>query len=224
MFPRTTRLCRLLIPSVALFTVASLKAQLASRSPFQPATATGPNAPAADAPLEFGGYLDTPSEGRLYRITIKDPARRAAVWVRMNERNSELGSEVVVKQHDNDQETLTVEHGGKTLTLAEKKAKIVSAGSAAQAMPPPPVPNPPSNVPSAVTQAVVLNPTPADEQRRLEAVAAEVARRRALREQATQQQGNPSPQPMQIQQQPQAMPQPAGGQPQRVMPNTRQQR
>ena len=38
-----------------------------------------------------------------------------------------------------------------------------------------------------MTQAVVLNPTPADEQRRLDAVAAEVARRRALREQATQQ-------------------------------------
>jgi len=36
---------------------------------------------------------------------------------------------------------------------------------------------------------VVLNPSPADEQRRLEAVASEVARRRAMREQATQQIG-----------------------------------
>jgi hypothetical protein len=44
-----------------------------------------------------------------------------------------------------------------------------------------------SNVPVAVTQAVVLNPTPADEARRLDAVAAEVQRRRALRDQAAQQ-------------------------------------
>jgi hypothetical protein len=40
-------------------------------------------------------------------------------------------------------------------------------------------------MPTAVAQSVVLNPTPADEQRRLEAVAAEVRRRRALREQAS---------------------------------------
>jgi hypothetical protein len=44
---------------------------------------------------------------------------------------------------------------------------------------------------------VVLNPTPADEARRLEAVASEVARRRAMREQASQQvnQGMPPPPP-----------------------------
>jgi len=58
--------------------------------------------------------------------------------------------------------------------------------------PPPPPPGAPGpapavNVAPAVTQSVVVNPTPADEQRRLEAVAAEVARRRALREQASQQ-------------------------------------
>ena len=39
-------------------------------------------------------------------------------------------------------------------------------------------------MPPAIAQSVVINPTPADEQRRLEAVAAEVARRRQLREQA----------------------------------------
>jgi hypothetical protein len=93
-------------------------------------------------------------------------------------------------------------------------------------MPPPVLTPAPTNVSPAVTQAVVLNPTPADEQRRLDAVAAEVARRRALREQATQQinQGVapqlsiPQPiqqqrtlQPQQQQQQPQGAYQPING-------------
>lgn len=179
-----------LIASVALAAVASLEAQLASNSPFLPPQSAASNAPSADAPLEFGGYLDT-SGGRLYRISVKDPARKTAIWVKLNERNPDL--DVLVKQHDGDQQTLTVEHQGKTLTLAEKKAKIISSGNGAPPPMPPP-PQPPQNVPPAVTQAVVLNPTPADEQRRLEAVAAEVARRRALREQAAQQAAQPAPQ------------------------------
>ena len=48
----------------------------------------------------------------------------------------------------------------------------------------------------AVTASVVANPTAADEQRRLDAVAAEVARRRAMREQAATPGASPStPQP-----------------------------
>lgn len=209
--------CRTLAAGVlALAVGVTARAQLASRSPFLPPQSAVPNAPTADAPLEFGGYLDTPGDGRLYRVLIKDPARKGAVWVKLNERNQDL--DVVVKQHDDEQQTLTVEHGGKTLTLAEKKAKVVSSGPAGQAMPPPPtaVP-PPAPVPPAVTQAVVLNPTPADEQRRLEAVAAEVARRRALREQATQQINQPPP--------PQPVPQVAPQQqPQRYTPPVNNQR
>jgi hypothetical protein len=48
-------------------------------------------------------------------------------------------------------------------------------------------------VSNAITQSVVANPTPADEQRRLEAVAAEVRRRRALREQASLQAASAPP-------------------------------
>ena len=113
--------------------------------------------------------------------------------MKVNERNQEF--DLILKQHDQGQKTLTIEYQGKALTLAERVSKVVSSGTAAQAMPPPATPMP-INVAPAVTQSVVLNPTPADEQRRLDAVAAEVARRRALREQATQQmnQGVP-PQP-----------------------------
>jgi hypothetical protein len=251
MFAHSTPHCRLILASVVLAIAAPLNAQLASRSPFMPPQSAATNAPTQAAPLEFGGYLDSPSEGRLYRIMVKDPARKttgAGAWVKLNEKNAEL--DVVIKQHDESQKptTLTIEHQGKTLTLAERESKITSAGTALQMMPQPQAvavaPPPPQNVPPAVTQAVVLNPTPQDEQRRLEAVAAEVARRRALREQATQQIGGTPPQaqpqgqtPAQVQQMqqmqqqqqqmqqrglPPGVPMPAN-MPQRAMPNTRQQ-
>lgn len=159
--------------------VVRAEGQLASKSPFMPPQAAG-NTPTAGAPLEYRGYIET-GEGVQYRLY--DPARKLGSWVKLNERNAEL--DVLAKQYDTGQRTLTIEHQGKTLTLAEREAKVVSSGSAQQAVPPP-MPQP-ANVAPAVTQSVVLNPTPADEQRRLEAVAAEVARRRALREQATQQ-------------------------------------
>jgi hypothetical protein len=181
-----------LIWTVAVAAVAGgmpprLAAQVAAKSPFMPAA--GPNAaaaPTAGAPLEFRGFMDV-GDGVQFRLF--DPAKKAGAWVKLNERSAEF--EVVAKQHDESQKTLTIEHQGRTLILAMRESKVVSAGSAAQFVPPPPMPTPapPSNVAPAVTQSVVLNPTPADEQRRLEAVAAEVARRRAMREQATQQIG-----------------------------------
>lgn len=181
MFPRIS-LSQFVLAGVALFAFDSARGQLASKSPFMSPQAAA-NAPTASAPLQFVGYLDT-RDGRLFRI--HDPARKASAWVKLNEKHPDF--DVTVKQHDDGQKTLTVEHQGKTLTLAQREPKIVSSGSPAQAAPPPTItPAAPANVPPAVTQAVVLNPTPADEQRRLEAVAAEVARRRALREQATQQ-------------------------------------
>ncbi len=160
---------------------APVFAQIAAKSPFMPPQSASSAGPTAGAPLEFRGVIGSPS-GTLYRIY--DPGKKVGIWVPVNERHTEF--DVLVKQYDESQQTLVVEHQGKTLKLAERKSKVVSSGSAAAAMPPP-VAAPPSNVSPAVTQAVVLNPTPADEQRRLDAVAAEVARRRAMREQATQQ-------------------------------------
>ena len=160
-----------------------------SPSPFLPHSVAVANAPAVGAPIEFRGLMET-SEGMRFRIY--DPARKAGVWVKLNERDPTL--DVVAKQFVSEGETLVVEHQGRTLTLAQRVSKVVSSGSAAQNMPPPPPQM--SNVPQAVTQAVVVNPTPADEARRLEAVASEVARRRALREQVSQQ-GNPPPVPQQ---------------------------
>ena len=153
-----------------------------ARSPFMPAAGAAAAAPTAGAPLEYRGYLET-SEGVQFRIY--NPTRKAGVWARLNERNAEF--DVTPKQHDDGYRTLTLEHQGRTITLAVREPKVVSAGSAAALPMPAAAPVPAANVAPAVTQSVVLNPSPADEQRRLEAVASEVARRRALREQATQQ-------------------------------------
>ena len=178
-----------------------------SSSPFLPHSVAVANAPPAGAPIEFRGFMET-SEGMRFRLY--DPARKAGVWVKLNERDSTL--DVVAKQFAPEGETLVVEHQGRTLTLAQRVSKVVSSGSAAQNMAPPPPQM--SNVPQAVTQAVVVNPTPADEARRLEAVASEVARRRALREQVSQQGNSPPlpPQQMQPRQPPNNLPS-AGQQP-----------
>lgn len=198
MTPRILFLSRLVVVIAAIGAAARLPAQIAAKSPFMAPQAAASNAPTVGAPLEFRALIET-AEGVQFRLY--DPAKKTGTWVKLNERNPEF--EVLAKQLDDGQQppTLTVEHQGRTLTLPMRVAKVVSSGSAAHAMPPPPMPQ--ANVPSAVTQSVVLNPTPADEQRRLEAVAAEVARRRALREQATQQisQGTQQQQQMQPQSQ-----------------------
>lgn len=177
-------------------------AQIAAKSPFLPPHTANAPGPASSAPLQFAGYMKT-NEGVQYRLYA--PAKKVSFWVKLNERNADF--DVLAKQHDDGQQTLTIEYQGKTLTLAERQSKVVSSGSAAM---PPPVAMPvQTNVPPAVTQAVVLNPTPADEQRRLDAVAAEVARRRALREQAAQGGSQPQttlPQPVQAQGQPTRVP------------------
>ena len=181
MCPRVHTSIPFLIAGFALAWALPAAAQIAAKSPFMPPQSAAAGGPTAGAPLEYRGYLET-SEGMLFRIY--DPSKKASTWVKVNERNQDFG--VLAKQYDEAQKTLTIEYQGKTLTLAERESKVVSSGAAAAAIPPP-VLNAQTNVSPAVTQAVVLNPTPADEQRRLDAVAAEVARRRALREQATQQ-------------------------------------
>lgn len=193
MFSRASPICLLALVAALNGLPAMLSAQVAAKSPFMPPAGAAAGAPAAAAPLEFRAYMDV---GGGLQFRLFDPAKKTGVWVKLNERNSEF--EVLAKQHDEAQKTLTVEHQGRTLTLALREAKVVSAGSAGQAAPPP-VPMPqPANVAPAVTQTVVLNPSAADEAKRLEAVAAEVARRRALREQASQQIGQgamPAPGP-----------------------------
>lgn len=182
MLTRPTPLRSLALAGVLLAGGARLAAQLSSSSPFMP-PANSAGAPTQNAPIEFRAVIET-TEGVQYRIADPSKKNGGGVWVKMNERNPELG--VTVKQYNPDKETVVVDHEGRTLTLELRKSKIISTGPAAQVMVPPTVPGAAQpNMLPAVTQTVVPNPTPADEQKRLEAVAQEVARRRALREQAS---------------------------------------
>ncbi len=164
-----------------LLLAAGARAELIKSSPFMPPQ-SAVAAPTQNAALQYMGWVEN-SDGRLYRII--DPAKKTGTFLKIGDKDTNL--DVVIKQHDDDRDTITVDHGGQTLTLPQHESKVASGGAIPQGIPPPPMPMPMPNVSPAVTQSVVVNPTPADEQRRLEAVAAEVARRRALREQATQQ-------------------------------------
>ena len=189
MSPRRPPLLATTLASLAL--LAAKASAEESTSPFLPPTA--PNAAAAataGAPLQYRGFSET-SAGVKFRIV--DPAKKSGTWLKLNERDTTF--DVTVKQSVPDYSTVVVEFQGRTLNLALPEAKVNSSGPAGANIPIAPPPQM-VNVPPAVTQSVVVNPTPADEQRRLEAVASEVARRRALREQSQQQtQGGPQPMP-----------------------------
>lgn len=196
--PRTLPLFRWMAAAALAGLATGVHADLIKVSPFLPPQ-NATSAVNQNSEIKYMGWVDT-QQGTLFRVY--DPAKKAGSFLKLGEKDTNL--DVVVKQHDNDRDTLTVEHGGQTLTLADNDTKVSSSGSLPQMVPGPAItPGPMPNVSPAVTNTVVLNPTPADEQKRLEAVAAEVARRRALREQAqqqTQMQPQPGVQP------PQAMP------------------
>ena len=180
MHPCPPSLRPLAILSIALLAAVRADAELATTSPFLPTPVTNAATPTAGAPLEFRGSMEG-SDG--VRVRIYDPARKVGAWVRLNERDPNL--DFVVKQYDADRQTVSGEYQGRPLTLAQHEAKIISSGAGMPNMMN--VPQPQNPMPAAIANSVVVNPTPADEQRRLDAVATEVARRRAFREQATQQ-------------------------------------
>jgi hypothetical protein len=164
--------CMVLLVAVAAMP-AKVLADLAQASPFLPANMSASaanNGPSG--PVELRGVMTT-SQGTEY--CIYDVAKRTSAWVGLNEQ----GNGFVVKSADPSSDSVTVEVQGRTMNLVLHTAKISSAGSAG------PVMNNPQGG-SAITQTVVLNPSPADEQRRLDAVAAEVRRRRLEREKAAQ--------------------------------------
>ena len=170
MFPLVRHVCQFACLSLALGLAARAADTPVAASPFLPAaSANAANAATPDSPLELRGIM---ADGDNYMFSLYDSIRKASVWARLNQ----PGREFIIKSHDISRDTITVEYQGRVLTLTLKMGKIASA----------PVLGTRSTVAPPIGGPVVLNPTPADEQRRLEAVAAEVRRRRALREQAAQ--------------------------------------
>lgn len=147
----------------------------AGRSPFLPPTGpTESAAPTSDSTLELRGIM---AVGDSFMFSVYDSGNRMSAWSRLNEG----GHSFAIRSHDVARDSVTVDYQGRTVTLALRTAKVASA----------PV-NQPQAIPAAqaapqpVGGPVVLNPSPADEQRRLEAIAAEVNRRRMIRQQALQ--------------------------------------
>ncbi len=202
-----TPILRPLVFASVLLAVASARAQLASSSPFLPPRgAAGAAAPTADAPLEFRGLAELP-DGPAFRVV--DPTHKKGAWVHLNERDPDLG--FIVKQHDAEHDTVTVEQAGRTFTLALHQSKVSSAGAAMM--------NPgmiPQQMQAPTVAAMAQQPPAAPlQQAQIDAVAAAVAQRRALRDQAAQQinQGvRIAPQVIQQQQQQRAQNAPAQNQ------------
>jgi hypothetical protein len=164
--------CLLWGSSGLLFAAGSL----AGESPFLPAATNTDAAPTQDTQIELRGIMTV---GDATMFSIYDSAHHNSVWTHLNE----TGREFVVRNYDASRDTVTVDFQGRVLTLPLHTAKVVSAPvnipQMATGIRPPPAPQP-------IGGPVVLNPTPADEQRRLEAIAAEVNRRRMIRQQALQ--------------------------------------
>ncbi len=144
----------------------------ADRSPFLPeGTSTAAGAATENTPIEYRGVVST-KRGDMF--ALYDPAKHQSVWVRLNE----AGSDFVVRSNDANSDTITVDYQGRRLTLALKQAKVETMAVSA----PPMAPSTPNGIRPPNTPGAA--PNAAEEQRRLEAVAAEVRRRRMLRAQA----------------------------------------
>jgi hypothetical protein len=149
------------------------------KSPFLPPGSAAETAPTQDATLELRGIMAT---GNSYMFSIYDSAHKTSVWSKLNE----MGHGFVVRSHDVSRDSVTVEYQGRTLTLALRTAKVASAPVNQPQILPAVANGANGAAPQPIGGPVVLNPSPADEQRRLEAIAAEVNRRRMIRQQALQ--------------------------------------
>jgi hypothetical protein len=160
---------RCLLTAYCLVAVACLPAlgQLADTSPFLPPGSVDAGGVAADeGTLELRGIMST-SDG--LRFCIYDSVKKSSAWVALNEE----GHDFVVRGADPANDRVTLQDGGRTLTLELKASKTVALASSPSTLGGrgPYGPNPPPGI------------TAADEAKRLEAISREVRRRRMLREQ-----------------------------------------
>jgi hypothetical protein len=103
---------------------------------------------------------------------IYDTVKKKDVWVGLNE----SGHDFIIRAAGPAADTVRVDYQGRSLNLTMRTAKVASAGQAGTG---------PPNV-FQEGGRFTPNPTPGDEQRRLDAVAQEVRRRKLEREKAAQ--------------------------------------
>jgi hypothetical protein len=171
---RSSRLFAACGAGLAFALAAGAAESLAARSPFLPPASAAATAPTKDATIELRGIMEG-DHGPMF--SIYDATRHTSSWAGLNE----TGFDFLIRSYDAAKDTVAVDYQGRLLTLALHTAKIASAPAHS------------ATAPSAgpIGGPVVLHPTAADEQRRLQAIAAAVNRRRLLRQKALQQ-GNRS--------------------------------
>lgn len=175
------QLCSRIISRITITALLFILGGTAHGGPLDNLTSNSPFAPMAgvaigssDAlPLEFRGmFVDA---GETF-FSIFDPATRTSLWVELNE----TGNGFTLRSYDESKQSVTAEFKGRMLTLVLKKAPMVSTAPGAVPMPSagagPPIPNATSG-------------SPAEEAGRMAAVAAEIRRRRELRQRGGAQSG-----------------------------------
>jgi hypothetical protein len=160
--------------------VGVLRADLAPVSPFLSANSAAAGAAAGPSgPIELRGIMSTPNGAS---FCIYDTVKKKNTWVGLNE----AGYDFIIRASDPATDSVKVDYQGRSMKLTLRAAKVASAGPAGTG---------PPNVTSQVLSSVTTNPTPGDEQKRLDAVAQEVRRRKMERERAQEAQAPGGAQP-----------------------------
>ena len=176
---------RTLLSTLALaiaLAAPAARAGVSTESPFAPRGLLG--AAASNSPIELRGIT---SDDQGVRFAIYDPAKKDGAWVRIDEK----GQPYVVRSYDAASNRITVDYQGRTQTLALAEPKFGPSKTA-------PVMMIPGMVPQAqpgksdksdkaewkqVQHSVQQPAQPSQaESARLDAIRAEIARRRAQRD------------------------------------------
>lgn len=173
---------RCLLFTLIVFGCAIARAGVSTESPFTP---RGPaaNPVANNTPIELRGIT---SDEQGPRFAIYDPAKKEGAWVRIDEK----GQPFTVRSYDEATKRIVVDYQGRSQTIALVEPKFGPGKAIATTV----TAAGPQRITGAQTVQSRGQPgvqrstqTSADDSKRLEAIRAEVARRRAAREASAQQ-------------------------------------
>jgi hypothetical protein len=158
---------------------------LIKNSPF-PQQAAGSSPTASGPQLELRGV--SVIEGETL-FSIYDVATRRSKWVGLNE----SGSSFIVRRYDPAKGTVAIEYQGREISLELKQAKVQAMAPVASTPAPGARPAPGPGAPSPGPGPQPAGELPSDEAKRLAAIAEEIGRRRAQRQQMLRSQPGPQP-------------------------------
>jgi len=162
--------CPLLVASS--LSAAVVLDDLVKSSPFLPGgQESAVVAPTENAAVEFRGMIST-KDGVLFGLY--DRTKQTGAWVK----KEDAGADFLVRSYDSSSDMVSVDYHGQKFNLTLSSAKIGMAAASA----PMPVASMPGIQPVGASGGATQAVARVDDQRRLEAISAEVRRRRALRQ------------------------------------------